>query len=233
VGPLDSTVLYKLYDKGDAASIRPILGALLLPIPHTLWSDKPMAGSTDSTNLEVPFIECSRTSRTVPSMTWASFGFGARLLGRGWIWLCVAALMTGWIWNKLLAWAEHAQSDSIAVIVLVFTAGLPIDGFFSALTPLFAYVRLLWITLLPLSLILMVLKDGCGGKTRRVFSSRSNSLEAKFANIHQAHLLTGLGVCELVAIATGAGRLAVLDGSESAIDVPNGSTLDGSKLSAG
>jgi hypothetical protein len=167
-GPLDSTVLYGLYDKGDAAYLRPILGAMLLPIPHTLWSDKPMAGSTDSTNLGSAIY---RVQQEKPDS--AFYDMGPVLASAhaywegGWIWLCVAALMTGWIWNKLFAWAEHAQSDSVAVIVLVFTAGLPIDGFFTALTPIFAYVRLLWIALLPLSLILMVLK----GRMRRNDSS--------------------------------------------------------------
>ena len=162
-GPRNSIALYALHDSGDAASYKPILGAIVLPAPRLWWPDKPVAGSTDATNLGSAIY---RVQQSKPNS--AFYDMGPILASAhaywegGWVWLIGAPLASGLMWRWLVGWAEKAQRRSVDVIILTFTAALPIDGFFGAINPVFAYVRLLWITLLPLGLAMLV-----AGKYRR------------------------------------------------------------------
>jgi hypothetical protein len=60
-GPRNSTALYALYDQGEAAAYRPILGALVLLVPRMWWAEKPVAGSTDTTNLGAAIYRVQQT----------------------------------------------------------------------------------------------------------------------------------------------------------------------------
>jgi hypothetical protein len=159
-GPRNSTTLYALYDRGEGASYKPILGSIVLLIPRMWWAEKPVAGSTDTTNLGAAIY---RVQQTKPNSV--IYDMGPILASAhaywegGWLWLVAAPLLSGWMWRWLLAWGERAGRRSVDVIVLTFTAALPIDGFFGAINPVFAYVRILWLTLLPLVIVLTVLNS--------------------------------------------------------------------------
>jgi hypothetical protein len=158
-GARNSTTLYALYDRGEAASYRPILGALVFLVPRVWWAEKPVAGSTDTTNLGAAIY---RVQQTKPNS--AFYDMGPILASAhaywegGWLWLVAAPLLSAWMWRWLLSWAERAGRRSVDVIVLTFLTALPIDGFFGAINPVFAYVRILWITLLPLCLLAISLR---------------------------------------------------------------------------
>jgi hypothetical protein len=157
-GPLNSTYLYRFHDEGEGASYNPILGSITFPVPRALWSGKPVAGSTDASNLGSAIY---RVQQPKPDNSFYDMGpilaSAHAYWEGGWAFLYLAAVLTGWFWSKLLAWAEEAGSDSVNIIVLVFIAALPIDGFFSALNPIFTYIRLLWITLIPMQLFIAAL----------------------------------------------------------------------------
>ena len=158
IGPLDSIYLYKFYDEGNGASYKPIVGTLFLPIPRAIWPGKPVAGSTDDSNLGMAIYKVQQQK---PDS--AFYDMGPILASAhaywegGWSFLFIAAVFTGWFWSRLLAWGERAQSAAVDIVILSFTAALPIDGFFDMLNPLFTYFRLLWITLLPMLCVLWVL----------------------------------------------------------------------------
>jgi len=158
IGPLDSIYLYKLHDEGNGGSYRPILSTVAFPIPHALWPDKPIAGSTDDSNLGMAIY---RVQQQKPDN--AFYDMGPILASAhaywegGWPFLYLAAIFTGWFWSKLLSWAERAQSEAVNIVVLTFTAALPIDGFFDMVNPLFTYFRLVWITLIPMLALIRVL----------------------------------------------------------------------------
>jgi hypothetical protein len=186
-GPRNGTVLFRLHDQGDAASYKPILGALLLPIPRMFWPDKPAAGSTDSTNLGSAMY---RVEQGKPNASFYDMGpvlaSAHSYWEGGWMWLCGAALISGFMWETLLSWAERARQTSIDIVVLAFSAALPIDGFFGGLNPVFAYVRVVWITLIPLSaaiLLLHRLRTGgsalAAGSRRRVWAVPSTVSTAR------------------------------------------------------
>lgn len=156
-GPRNSIALYALHDSGEGASYRPILGAMVLPVPRFWWTDKPVAGSTDTTNLGAAIY---RVQQSKPNS--AFYDMGPILASAhaywegGWLWLVLAPLLSGWMWRSLLRWADTARRLSVDIIVLTFTAALPIDGFFGAINPVFTYMRLVWITLLPLGITVLV-----------------------------------------------------------------------------
>ena len=158
-GPRNSTVLYALYDSGEAASFRPILGAAVLPVPRMWWSGKPVAGSTDTTNLGAAIY---RVQQSKPNGSFYDMGpilaSAHAYWEGGWIWLVGAPLLSALLWRWLFVWAEHARRRSVDIIVLTFTTALPIDGFFGGINPVFAYVRILWITLLPLGLAVIAIR---------------------------------------------------------------------------
>ena len=158
-GARNSTALYALHDSGEAASYRPILGAAVLPVPRMWWNTKPVAGSTDTTNLGSAIY---RVQQSKPNS--AFYDMGPILASAhaywegGWLWLVAAPLLSGWMWRWLFRWAERARLRSVDLIVLTFTTALPIDGFFGGINPVFAYIRILWITLLPLGLAVLAIR---------------------------------------------------------------------------
>jgi hypothetical protein len=170
-GPRNSTALYGLYDQGDGAYYKPILGAVILPVPRMWWVDKPVAGSTDTTNLGAAIY---RVQQGKPGN--AFYDMGPILSSAhaywegGWLFLVAAPLLSAWMWRWLLAWGERAGQRLVDVIVLTFLTALPIDGFFGAINPVFAYVRIFWITLLPLGLLAIGLNSLI--KKRRLAATR-------------------------------------------------------------
>ncbi|MGA7237275.1 MAG: hypothetical protein WBY44_16435 [Bryobacteraceae bacterium] len=170
-GGRNSTALYALYDRGEAASYMPILGAAVLPIPRMWWSAKPVAGSTDTTNLGAAIY---RVQQGKPNS--AFYDMGPILASAhaywegGWIWLAAAPLLSGWMWRLLFVWADRARRQSVDIIVLTFTTALPIDGFFGGINPVFAYVRILWITLLPLGLAVLVIRKYMQARRAAVYA---------------------------------------------------------------
>jgi hypothetical protein len=170
-GPRNSTALYALYDRGEAASYLPILGAAVLPIPRMWWSAKPVAGSTDTTNLGAAIY---RVQQSKPNS--AFYDMGPILASAhaywegGWIWLAAAPLLSAWMWRLLFAWADRSRRQLVDIIVLTFTTALPIDGFFGGINPVFAYVRILWITLLPLGLAVLAVRKYAQARRAAIYA---------------------------------------------------------------
>ena len=170
-GPRNSVTMYELYDAGDAALYKPILGAIVLPIPRAWWFTKPVAGSTDDTNLGAAIYRVQHKKTAFYDMGPVLASAHAYWEG-GWLWLVIAACVSGYMWNLLLVWAERSRSRYLDIIVLTMVTALPVDGFFSALNPLFAYVRVCWITIIPLWIV--------GRVAHRVFQGRGTTQVQRF-----------------------------------------------------
>lgn len=170
-GPRNSTALYALHDRGEAASYLPILGAAVLPVPRMWWSTKPVAGSTDTTNLGAAIY---RVQQSKPNS--AFYDMGPILASAhaywegGWFWLVGAPLLSACMWRLLFAWANRSRRQFVDIIVLTFTTALPIDGFFGGINPVFAYVRILWITLLPLGLAVLAARKYAQARRSAVYA---------------------------------------------------------------
>jgi hypothetical protein len=166
-GPRNSTSLYALYDQGETASYHPMMGAVVLPIPRLWWQDKPAAGSTDSTNLGAAIyrVQTSKPNSAVGDMGPVLASAHAYWEG-GWLWLVVAPLLSAWLWQWLLAWGERAGRRAVDIIILTFLTALPIDGFFGAINPVYSYLRLVWITVIPLGILLVALNGVVRSRSR-------------------------------------------------------------------
>ncbi len=170
-GARNSVSLYALFDQGEAASYRPILGAAVLPVPRMWWNSKPVAGSTDTTNLGAAIY---RVQQSKPNS--AFYDMGPILASAhaywegGWIWLTAAPLLSACLWRWLFAWARRARRRSVDIVVLTFTTALPIDGFFGGINPVFAYVRILWITLLPLGLAVLAYRKYAQARRASIYA---------------------------------------------------------------
>jgi hypothetical protein len=153
-GPRNSVAMYDLAEGGRYAGYLPILGAVVLPVPRVIWPDKPVAGSITNENLgaAIYLVQRAKPHGWIGDMGPVLASAHAYWEG-GWPWLVLAAAFTGVLWSALLRWGERSQSETTNIIILVFLCALPIDGFFSAINPVYTYVRLIWTTLIPLLLL--------------------------------------------------------------------------------
>jgi hypothetical protein len=151
MGPRNSVTLFHLYDEGAGAGYRPILSALVFPIPRALWNGKHPAGSTDETPYGAAMYRVMTRGHGSPYYNMGPFLASAHAYWEGgWPWLVFTALASGAIWRIILKWCS-AQSLAIgALIAMVFTSSLLIDGFYTAFVPTYSLIRAFWQCCLPL-----------------------------------------------------------------------------------
>lgn len=153
-GARNSIVLYKLYDQDQSAGVHPLFGAMIMPIPRAIFPDKPVAGSTDSTNLGAAIF---RVQQAKPYSSYQDMGPLTASAHAYWegglLWVVLSGFITGFFWSSILKWAEKSSSVRGIIIVFGFMAALPIDGFFSMLNPLYTYVRIIWTLIIPIFLL--------------------------------------------------------------------------------
>ena len=155
-GPRNSYTMYQLSDSNESAGYMPILGAVVLPVPRVWWVGKPVAGSTDATNLGAAIYRVQQKRSAFYEMGPVLASAHAYWEG-GWGWIFFAGIASGWMWGCLFLWAKRANRRSIDIMVLTMVAALPIDGFFSALNPVYTYVRFVWLVIIPISLLMTIL----------------------------------------------------------------------------
>jgi len=154
-GPVNSTTLYRLHDTETPAGIGPIIGAIVLPIPRGIWPEKPVAGSTDSTNVGAAIyrVQRAKVSSRINDMGPVLASAHAYWEG-GWFWLLVAGGATGAFWRFMLLWAWHRRDRQFsAIVVLSLLPALPVDGLLGAFNPVYTFVRLVWVTIVPMLLL--------------------------------------------------------------------------------
>jgi hypothetical protein len=151
MGPRNSVTLFQLYDEGAGASYRPILSALVFPIPRSLWNGKPPAGSSDETPYGAAMYRVMTRGHGSPYYNMGPFLASAHAYWEGgWPWLVLAALASGLIWRIILRWC-YAQSLAFgALIAMAFASSLLIDGFYTAFVPTYSLLRAFWQSCLPL-----------------------------------------------------------------------------------
>lgn len=151
--PRNSTVLFKLYDDGEGAGLRPLTAALYVFIPKMLWPNKRPAGSIS----ESTFDSAVRLVRSV--------GYGSPFFQTGpylasahayWEGGCLMIVFTGFIsgmiWNILFAWYERSRKVVSIIFVVTLSAGVLANGFLTIFQPLYDIICVFWIVLLPVFL---------------------------------------------------------------------------------
>ena len=174
MGPRNSVVLYRLFEANQGASYTVYTGSILFPIPRMLWPQKPLPGSTDEN------LESAAIYRVI------SIGHGLPYMGPilasahaywegGWVWLLACGLITGFLWNIVLRWA-NSLPDSVGITVcLCFSASLLIDGFLTALTPIYSLILGWWKMVLPVLIVYKVAQLFGSGSAKSINKRRITS----------------------------------------------------------
>lgn len=153
-GPRNSVVLLNLYDEGHAAGLRPLLGAVVLPVPRMIWPEKPPAGSVGETNQGGAMYLVRRLGWDAPDYNMGPFLASAHAYWEaGAAGVVFAAVGSALLWGLLLRIARRLPDDVGAVVALTLLSALPIDGLFTMLVPVWALVARSWSSLLFLGLL--------------------------------------------------------------------------------
>jgi hypothetical protein len=186
-GPRNSIILHELYDTGQSAGFRPLISALYLPIPRVLWPDKRPAGSIDMTNFGSAVYLVRRIGYGAPIYNMGPVLSSAHAYWEwGWLGVLLSGFITGLFWNGLLTLCDGSARPLNLIVVLTFSAALLIDGFLTALNPLYAIVRSFWLGVVPTLLlyvtILLIVRII---EVKRAFSAQP--LGAKKAGFARSH----------------------------------------------
>jgi hypothetical protein len=151
------------------------MNAFLMPIPRVFWPDKPVGGSTDSTNFGAAIYRVQQLKPdTGPTDMGPLLASSHAYWEGGTAFVLVAGLLTGLFWISLLRWTEVNPAMYKHIVVLCFMAALPIDGFFTALNPLYTFI-LIFYRIIPLFVLVglgKLIRICC----RRSFPSNGNQL---------------------------------------------------------
>ena len=156
-GPRNSVGLYNLYDHGEGGGLKPVWGAILLPIPRMIWAKKPVAGSTDPSNLGAAIYRVQQLKPdTGPQEMGPILASAHAYWEGGYLGILLLGLITGAFWVILLNWADSKYTIDNALVLICLTAALPIDGFLTALNPLYSIILMIY-KLFPLFLLIIIL----------------------------------------------------------------------------
>lgn len=151
-GVRNSVTLYQDFEHGGGG-FKTYLGSIFLPIPRLLWTEKPMMGSLDHSEFESAMYK-------VMELAYGGLGQMGPMLSSahaywegGWVWLIVAGLITGLIWNIIFNYCRHLPDNIAAIIILTFAAAHMVDGLLTMLVPIYSLIDVVWLSLLPLFII--------------------------------------------------------------------------------
>ena len=155
-GPRNSVVLLRLRDFGEGAGIRPLLGAVVLPVPRLIWPSKPPAGSSTDDNYGAAIYVVRRIGYNSPVSNMGPALPSAHAYWEGgWLWVIFGGLATGLCWNLLLRIFGGPPATHLGLVLAFTYAGAQlIDGLFTMLNPLYALISVTWSSVLPCLAIL-------------------------------------------------------------------------------
>ena len=186
-GPRNSIILYELYDTGQGAGFKPLSSALYMPIPRVFWPDKRPAGSIDTTNTGAAVYLVRKIGYGAPIYNMGPILSSAHAYWEwGWLGVLLGGVITGLFWNVLLTLCERSARPLHLIVVLSFSAALLIDGFLTALMPLYAIVRAFWFILPTIMLYVTILWVARIIQRKRAFSRQLfGTKKGAFAPAHR------------------------------------------------
>jgi len=156
----NSVSLYKVYDRGDGAGLKPLASALYFPIPRIVWSEKrpPGSASDDMYKTAMHIVQYEKGK--------VFFEMGPFLASAhaywelGWLGIILIGLITGVFWRIVLDWCSARGSLLGIIVAITFAASLMTNGVVTMLHPLYSYFPAFWshvIVLLVLSFIISIM----------------------------------------------------------------------------
>ena len=157
-GPRNSIILHELYDTGQSAGFKPLFSAFFVPIPRVFWPTKRPPGSTDETSYGAAIYLAVRLTYGAPIYAMGPILSSAHAYWEwGWLGVVLSGVITGLFWNVLLTLCERSARPLHLIVVLSFSAALLIDGFLTALMPLYAIVTIFWSAVFPTLLLYLTI----------------------------------------------------------------------------
>jgi hypothetical protein len=147
-GPRNSVVLYNLYEKGAGADLSIYTGAILFAVPRFFWPEKPISGSLDGNDESTAVYKVIDIGYNLPYMGSILASAHAYWEG-GWIAVILYGFITGLLWSGVFIFCRKLPEHLSWIIALSFAAALLIDGFLTALYPLYAYILIAWKYIMP------------------------------------------------------------------------------------
>lgn len=156
-GPRNSVVLYKLFEKGTGANPSVYLGSALFPVPRYFWPEKPIPGSLDDNPENSAIYKVVDIGYNLPYMGSLLASAHAYWEG-GWIAVILYGFLTGLLWFWIFVFCSKLPEHLAWIIALSFLASLLIDGFLTALYPLYTYILIAWKYVIPTLVLYGALK---------------------------------------------------------------------------
>jgi hypothetical protein len=156
-GLRNAVFLYRLYDKGASAGIRPIMSSLYFPIPRVIWPEKRPPGSIDETNYGSA-IFLVQAGRGEPYISMGPITVSGHAYWEGgWFGLIICALISGALWKKIIEWSKDKSLIGFLVLMM-FMGSLLIDGLYTFKQPLYAMITMFWSNILPMYLLFVLVQ---------------------------------------------------------------------------
>ena len=156
----NSVSLYKVYDRGEGAGLKPLTSALYFPIPRIVWPDKRPPGSA-SDNMYGTAMHIVQYEKGKDFFEMGPFLASAHAYWElGWIGIILIGLITGVFWRIVLDWCSARGSLLGMIVAITFAASLMTNGVVTMLHPLYSYLPAFWshvIVLLVLSYMISVM----------------------------------------------------------------------------
>jgi hypothetical protein len=151
MGPRNSVILYRLYDRGDGCGLAAISSSIYLPVPRFIWHDKRPAGSCDATEYGGAMYQVMNYGYGDPYWVMGPYLASAHAYYEGgWIAIILIGMAIGGIWSLISLFAEKRPLGIAIVYVMLFLASFTLDGFFTGVAPIHELIRTFWLAFVPL-----------------------------------------------------------------------------------
>jgi len=151
MGPRNSVILYRLYDRGEGCGSAAITSSIYLPIPRFIWAHKRPAGSCDATEVGGAMYQVMSYGYGTPPWVMGPYLASAHAYYEGgWVLVIVFGMVIGGIWSMISAFAERRPLGVAIVYIMVFLSAFTLDGFFTGIAPVHEFIRTLWLAFVPL-----------------------------------------------------------------------------------
>lgn len=151
-GVRNSVTLYQDYENGGGG-FNSYIGAIFVPIPRAIWSEKPLVGSQDRTEVGSAMYKVMELAYGAPEQMGPMLASAHAYWEGGAIWLVSAGLITGLLWNLIFRIATRLPFILAAIFIFTYAAANMVDGLLTMMIPLYSGINATWFSILPVFLL--------------------------------------------------------------------------------
>lgn len=155
-GPRNSIVMIREYDEGNAPGLNIYTGAIFYFTPRVLF-DRPVIGSPNGDFQDAAIFKVMNLNYDTSFITMGPLLASAHAYWEGgYLAVVLIGLITCLLWILLLRFCYRYPLPLGFLVCLLGCCALLIDGFVTALSPLYAMISIFWKNFLPLCLLYCV-----------------------------------------------------------------------------